>query len=131
GTPEAPNVYPLGLGARGSIPTARLWLSKGSPRTGEIEVGGSTVWGHGQNGDAVSLTGVDVTMRKFPSTFSRYILQGEVFWHTRHDNMGGTGSHTRSGWYALLGYRPDQYYDYGIRLDNSKLPWPIPGREQS
>jgi hypothetical protein len=27
--------------------------------------------------------------------------------------------------------RPDQYLEYGLRYDNSKLPWPLPGREQA
>jgi hypothetical protein len=126
-----PTFYPLGLGARGNTPFARLWLSRGSPTSGEVELGGSAAWGHDENGDRVRLTGVDLTIRKFPGTFKRLIAQGEVFWHSRKDTVGGTGSHTRSGWYALLGYRPDQYFDYGIRLDESSLPWPIPGREKS
>lgn len=126
-----PTFYPIGLGARGNTPFARLWLSKGSPTSGEIELGGSAAWGHDQNGDTVRLTGMDLTVRKFPGTFKRLIAQGEVFWHSRKDNLGGTGSHTRTGWYGLLGYRPDQYFDYGVRLDESSLPWPLLGRERS
>jgi hypothetical protein len=59
------------------------------------------------------------------------MLQGELFWHRREDKFGGTGWHTRSGYYALADYKPDQYWDYGIRYDNSRFPWPIEGRDES
>lgn len=123
--------YPTGLGVTGNIPLARLWLSKEIGKTGELEIGGSHVFGKADIGDNISLTGLDITYRQFPGTFKRLLLQGEVFWHHRKDRLGGTGGHTRSGYYALLTYRPDQYKEYGFRFDNSRFPWPLEGRDQS
>lgn len=123
--------YPTGLGVTGNIPLARLWLSKEIGKAGELEIGASHVFGKADIGDNISLTGVDITYRQFPGTFKRLQLQGEVFWHHRKDRTGGTGGHTRSGYYALLTYRPDQYKEYGFRFDNSKFPWPLEGRDQS
>jgi hypothetical protein len=106
--------YPTGLGITGNFPMARLWLSKEVGK-GELELGASHGFGRTDIGDRVNLTGVDFTYRNFPGPFKRFQLQGEVFWHHRKDVVGGAGGHTRSGHYALLSYRPDQYTEYGFR----------------
>jgi hypothetical protein len=130
---DAPNTTfnPLGVGVMGNVVNSRLWLSKELRGKSELELGASHGFGRNDLGDNISLTGLDLTYRNFPGTFKRMILQGEVFWNKRNDRSGGTGSHTRSGHYVLLGFRPDQYIDYGLRYDNTRLPWPLNGREQS
>jgi hypothetical protein len=130
-TNSAGNFYPTGLGVTGNLPMARFWLSKAMGKAGELEIGASHVFGKAEIGDNISLTGADFTYRQFPGTFKRLQLQAEVFWHHRKDRAGGTGGHTRSGYYVLLTYRPDQYKEYGFRFDNAKFPWPLEGREQS
>ena len=120
-----------GAGIAGDMPAARLWLSKAIGSSAELELGGSHAFGKAENGDNIRLTGADVTLRTFPSAFSRLQLQAEAFWHNRQDREHEMGSHTRSGHYALLSYAPDKYYEYGIRYDNTRYPWPIEGREQS
>ncbi len=120
-----------GIGISGDMPAARLWLSKAVGTGAEIELGGSHAFGRADNGDNIRLTGADLTLRTYPSAFSRLQLQAEVFWHNRRDREHSTGSHTRSGHYALLSYAPDKYYEYGVRYDNTRYPWPIHGREQS
>jgi len=123
--------YPSGAGIHGSFPMARLWLSKEIGKSGEFELGTSHGYGKSDMGDNIRLSGVDFTFRRFPSTFKRLMLQGELFWHNRDDRVGGTGKHTRSGYYLLGMWRPDQYKEYGIRYDNSRFPWPIDGKDRS
>jgi hypothetical protein len=120
-----------GLGIANEFPMARLWMAKEFGKSLELELGGSHVFGKADNGDRISLTGLDITLRSFPRTFQRLLLQGEIFWHRRQDRAGGSGTHTRSGHYALLSYRPDQYNEWGLRFDNTRFPWPLDGREQS
>ncbi len=126
-----PDEHDLGAQISGDMPVGRLWLSKALGGSSEMELGASHAFGRAANGDNIRLTGLDLTYRAFPSTFSRLQLQGEAFWHRRTDVVGGSGSHTRSGHYALLTYSPDQYYEYGVRYDNTKYAWPLDGREQS
>ncbi len=124
-------LYPIGAGVAGNFVNSRLWLSKSVGKTTEVETGVSHGFGKADIGDNIKLTSLDFTLRKFPTTFSRILLQGELFYNDRQDKMTGTGDHTRSGYYLFANYKPDQYYDYGIRFDNTKLPWPLPGRETS
>jgi hypothetical protein len=127
---EAP-AYPLGVGATGELKTARLWISPELAKGSELELGASHGWGKDGNGDGTRLSGLDMTYKLHSSTFSKITLQSEAYWHQRKDNLGGTGLHTRSGYYALLNYAPTQYRDYGLRFDSSRYPWPIEGRDQS
>jgi hypothetical protein len=120
-----------GPGIANEYPMARLWVAKEFGKSLELELGGSHLFGKAENGDRISLTGLDFTLRSFPGTFKRLLLQGEMFWHRRQDRAGGSGTHARSGHYALLSYRPDQYNEWGMRFDNTRFPWPLDGREQS
>ena len=126
-----PPFYPVGAGISGDFPLLRLWLSKELTKAGEIEIGASHGFGKSDLGDRINLTGLDFTYRSSPSAFKRWIFQSEAFWHQRHDAVGGTGVHSRTGHYALLAYQPDQYVEYGLRYDNSQFPWPLPGRDES
>ncbi len=130
---EATASYPGGLGVNGNLASGRLWLSREFGKSAELELGGSHVFGKGENGDKLSLTGVDLTLRQFPGTFKRLQLQSEAFWHQRKDRSltFDGGNHTRFGHYTLLSWAPDQYHEFGLRYDNSQYPWPLPGREES
>ncbi|MEP6756898.1 MAG: hypothetical protein ABJA67_15445 [Chthonomonadales bacterium] len=124
--------YPVGAGINGNFTSGRLWTSKQLGTATELELGASHGFGRSDiGGDNVRLSGIDLTMRNFPGTFKRIMLQAEAIWHTRQDKLTGTGSHTRSGQYVFANYKPDQYFDYGFRFDNSSLPWPLAGRETS
>lgn len=122
--------YEPGLGVAGDFPMARLWLARGWAGA-EAELGVNHGFGRAADGDNIGLTGLDFTLRSFPRPLQRLMLQGEVFWHRRRDRSEGAGSHTRSGHYALLSWRPDQYREWAVRLDNTRYPWPIEGREQA
>lgn len=126
-------IYPAGFGVNSDLTAGRLWLSKALGKSGEFELGASHAFGRGDNGDDLSLTGADLTIRSFPGTFSRLQLQSEAFWNRRKDRsftFDGAG-HTRFGHYTLLSWRPDQFHEYGLRYDNSQYPWPLPGRDES
>ncbi len=120
-----------GLGIAGMFPMARLWVAHPIGRGGELDIGTSHGYGKGENGDNILIQAVDLTLRRFPGSYKRMILQAEWFKHRRTDGFGGTGKHSRDGYYVHLGFRPDQYYDFGIRYDNSRFPWPLEGSENS
>lgn len=122
--------HEAGPGIVTEMPVARLWLSRAIGNAGELELGLSHAWGKAEGGDPIRLGGLDFTYRHFPSTFSRLQLQGELFWHRRKERAENLW-HTRSGHYLFLSYAPDKYYEYGLRFDNTRFPWPIEGREQS
>jgi hypothetical protein len=131
GVGPAAQLYPLGLGVNNNFPLARLWTSKEFGPSSELQIGASDGFGKGDNGDRINLSGVDFTFTHYPGTFKRFLLQGEAMWHDRKDAFGGTGGHLRSGQYLLLTYRPNQYREFGLRLDNSQYPWPISGHDRS
>lgn len=120
---------PLGLGATGTVPMGRLWLSKALNPSTELEMGSSALAGKADSGDSVRLVGADVTLKQALGAFSRWQLQGEALWHTRRD-AGSRLSHTRSGAYLAALYAPDQYREFGLRYDDSRLPWPLEGGER-
>lgn len=120
---------PLGFGATGTVPMGRLWLSKALNTATELEMGSSALAGKADSGDAVRLVGADVTLKQMVGAFSRWQVQGEALWHTRRDAGSGL-SHTRSGAYVAALYAPDQYREFGLRYDDSRLPWPLEGGER-
>lgn len=123
--------YSAGPGAANELNLARLWTSPVLGKSRELEMGASYAAGKAEFGDPVRLAGLDLTYRTYPHTFQRLLLQGEAFTHTRNDRIGLTGSHTRSGQYALASWQPNQNYEYGVRYDNTALPWPLAGGERS
>jgi hypothetical protein len=120
-----------GIAIAGDMPVGRLWVSKALGAVAEVEVGGSHTFGRAVNGDRIRLTGADLTLRSYPSAHGRVQFQAEALWHSRRTTHETAAWHNRSGHYALLTYAPDQYYEYGVRYDNTRYPWPIEGREQS
>ncbi len=104
--------------------TARLWLSKGTSDTSELEVGGSLAQGPGQGfalagPGTVDLSGVDVTFRKFGEADARLLLRGEAL--RRRENFGPEGS-TAQGYYLFGNWRPDNFSNFGLLYDWSEFP---------
>lgn len=124
-------LYRAGPGVAGDMTLARLWTSPVLGKSRELEMGASYAYGKAEFADRASLAGMDVTYRTYPRPFQRLLLQGEAFSHTRTDHAGSTGSHTRSGQYLLASWQPGQSYEYGMRYDNTALPWPLAGGERS
>ena len=127
---SATTLYQPGLGISGNLPLGRLWVSKALDPSSELELGASDAFGKADIGDRINITGIDATYRHFPSTFQRFMLQGEAIVHHRIDDNFGTGGHTRDGGYLFASYRMDQFIEYGVRYDNSQFSWPFPGSEQ-
>lgn len=121
---------PTGLGADGNVTSARLWLAK-QVSNAEVEVGLSHVAGRTANANRVSVTGLDLSLRRSVPVLGRLTLQTEAIWRRVSDESGESGGHTSSGWYALAQISPDQYSDYALRLDETSAAWPLPGRERS
>lgn len=99
---------------------ARLWSSVAPVDTMEFELGVSYLMGKGpefkEEKDDAMLLGVDMTYRIWDGV-ARWIVQGEVFSLNR---VVDDTAFNRFGGYGYLGYRPDRYWDYGVRIDHSQ-----------
>ncbi len=106
------------LGARGQLlRMARLTLAPVINRDNELEFGLSGLTTRALNGDNLRLLGVDFQYRRFYGAAQRLLLSGEWFQHRRES--GGTGVN-RQGYYLLASYKPDRYWEYGVRYDWSQ-----------
>ncbi|UCD38607.1 MAG: hypothetical protein JSW54_03760 [Fidelibacterota bacterium] len=110
--------------------TARAWASFPVGMAAELEIGGSGAVGQGahheEHKDDVRVMGLDATLKAWPSTYQRLILQGELLQLTRElpgDEL------TRWGFYTFLGYRFTRYWDAGLRYDWTENA--LPEREQT
>lgn len=113
--------------------TGRLWTSKELGEDSELEIGLNSAFGRslingsGDNRvDPIRIYGADVTFRKFLSPHERLALSAEWFLHHR---LMSIGTAARSGYYLLGTYQPNNYWELGLRYDNSGLPAPSLGRE--
>jgi outer membrane murein-binding lipoprotein Lpp len=106
------------LGARGQLlRTARLAIAPVINRDNELEFGLSGLTTRAMNGDNLRLLGVDFQYRRFFGAAQRLLLSGEWFQHRRES--GGNGVN-RQGYYLLASYKPDRYWEYGVRYDWSQ-----------
>jgi len=106
------------LGADGQLlRMARLTLAPVINRDNELEFGLSGLTTRARNGDNLRLLGVDFQYRRFYGAAQRLLLAGEWFQHRREH--GGTGVN-RQGYYLLASYKPDRYWEYGLRYDWSQ-----------
>lgn len=106
------------LSAQGQLlRMARLSLAPTINRDNELEIGFSGLTTRAQNGDNLRLLGVDFQYRRFFAAAQRLLLAGEWLQHRRES--GGTGVN-RHGYYLLASYKPDRYWEYGIRYDWSR-----------
>jgi hypothetical protein len=106
------------FGARGQLlRMARLSLAPVINRDNELEFGLSGLTTRAMNGDNLRLLGVDFQYRRFFGAAQRLLLSGEWFQHRREH--GGTGVN-RQGYHLLASYKPDRYWEYGVRYDWSQ-----------
>lgn len=109
---------PAALSAQGQLlRMARLTLAPVINRDNELEVGLSGLTTRAQNGDNLRLLGLDFQYRRFFGAAQRLLLAGEWLQHRRES--AGTGVN-RQGYYLLASYKPDRYWEYGVRYDWSK-----------
>jgi hypothetical protein len=106
------------FGARGQLlRMARLSLAPVINRDNELEFGLSGLTTRARNGDNLRLLGADFQYRRFYGAAQRLLLTGEWFQHRRES--GGNGVN-RQGYYLLASYKPDRYWEYGLRYDWSQ-----------
>lgn len=128
---------PMGSGAAYDkrFYTARLWLGHPIGDNGELEVGGSYARGRSHIGDDAgasfsghtTLTGADISYRRFLSNNRRLLLRGEYF---RHQPGSGLPTNRASGHYLLGNYRLNKANDVGVLLERSGFPQ-APGARES
>lgn len=106
---------------------ARLWAGHPIGDNGELEVGVSRAHGTSEIADDanniyngnVTLTGADITYRRFMGDGKRLLLRSEYFLH-QPDGKLPTGR--ASGYYALANLRLDPYRDVGLLFERSGFP---------
>ncbi|MCS6949575.1 MAG: DUF4315 family protein [bacterium] len=109
---------PAALGAQGELlRLARLTLAPVLGRDNELEVGLSGLTTCARNGDQLRLLGVDFQYRRFFGAAQRLLLAGEWLQH-RREQAGNRVN--REGYYLLASYKPDRYWEYGLRYDWSR-----------
>lgn len=106
------------LSAKGElVRMARLSLAPLLGRDNELEIGLSGLTARARNGDNLRLLGVDFQYRRFFGAAQRLLIAGEWMQHRReHEDKG----FNREGYYLLVSYKPDRYWEYGLRYDWSK-----------
>ena len=114
---------------------ARLWAGHPIGENGELEVGVSRAHGTSEITDEsdnnlsgnVTLTGADVSYRRFMTGGKRLLLRSEYF---LYQPKGGLPTHRASGYYALANLRLDPYRDVGLLYEKSGFPQ-APGRSEN
>ncbi|MBU0700300.1 hypothetical protein KKE26_03255 [bacterium] len=113
------------FGLRDEVYTSRLWLSFPLTDKSELEVGMSCAKGKGahyqEHLDRAKVYGVDVTYNLWPSAHSRLIFQSEWL-HLKREVPPGTLK--RDGFYGLLNYKFNKYWDAGLRYDYAESACP-------
>ncbi|MDI6786169.1 MAG: hypothetical protein QMD92_05605, partial [bacterium] len=113
------------FGLRDNVYTGRLWLSFPTSNKSELEVGISGAKGKGvhykKHLDRAEVYGVDLTYKLWPSSYTRFLLQGEWLHLTREVPVGTL---KRDGFYALLNYKFNRYWNVGLRYDYAESAWP-------
>ncbi len=116
GVPHDETLHDYGASG-GLMRTLRLVLAPVINRDNELEFGLSGLTTRALNGDNLRLLGADFQYRRFFGAAQRLLLAGEWLQHRRES--GGTGVN-RHGYYLLASYKPDRYWEYGLRYDWSK-----------
>lgn len=93
---------------------ARFTVAPVINRDNELEIGLSGLTTRAQNGDTLRLLGVDFQYRRFFGAAQRLLLAGEWLQHRRESAGAGVNRH---GYYLLASYKPDRYWEYGVRYD--------------
>jgi hypothetical protein len=109
------------VGANDLIRTARVLVAPTLDRNNELEIGFSGLTGKAENGDPIRLLGTDFQYRRFFGAAQRLLLSGEWLQHRRGN--GGT-NYNRDGFYLLASWKQDHFWEYGVRYDQSRRPFP-------
>ncbi len=116
GVPHDPNLEDFGAGGQ-LLRMARLTLAPVINPDNELEIGLSGATTKAINGDNLRVLGLDFQYRRFYGAAQRLLLSGEWFQNRRES--GGSGVN-RQGYYLLASYKPDRYWEYGVRYDWSQ-----------
>lgn len=124
---DYPGDAPFGPGFDGRVYSGRLWSSMAMQNGSELEFGASVAHGPGSaladvDSNQVTLSGLDLTYRMWPSAHTRYLLQAEAI------NQRRLGQ-SNLGYYVLGNYKWDKYWDFGLRYDWSARSYPNPGHD--
>jgi len=126
------NQSPQGPGASFTdrFTSARLWSGVAVGERQELEAGLSYAAGRAQVGDELgtalgrgrnTLSGVDLSFRRFMGATKRLLLRTEYF---GSNPSGGLTTNFRraNGYYGLANYRFDKFNDIGLLYENSGFP---------
>ena len=106
--------------------TARIWSSFSLGNMSELEFGVSGAKGNGSHyshhQDEAEVSGADITLKIWPSTFKRIIFQNEFLKLKRTVPVGELN---RQGFYSYLGYQLNKYWETGLRYDSSENAFPV------
>jgi len=115
-----------GFSLAGEACLARLLVSFPLGRDCELTPGLSYVNGNGahylEHTDETEVFGFDLTYKSFPSAFSRFVIQNELFLLNRKLPVGTLN---RYGFYSYLGCKMNPYWTLGARYDHAQdaLPY--------
>jgi hypothetical protein len=113
------------LGLAQETYSTRLWSAFDLRENQELEIGLSGLKGYGahysEHKDKVKIGGVDLTYRFLGEKQKRLLFQNEFLFLDRDVPEGDLD---RWGFYSLLNYRFDKYWDVGTRLDWMETPSP-------
>jgi len=106
--------------------TARIWSSFSLGNMSELEFGLSGAKGNGSHythhQDEAEVSGADITLKFWPSTFKRIISQNEFLKLKRTVPVGELN---RQGFYCYLGYQANKYWETGVRYDSAENAFPV------
>lgn len=113
------------LGLAQETYSTRLWSAFDLTENQELEIGLSGLKGYGahysEHKDKVKIGGVDLTYRFLGEKQKRLLFQNEFLFLDRDVPVGDLD---RWGFYSLLNYRFDKYWDIGSRFDWMETPFP-------
>ncbi len=129
-SPSDEIVRGTGPGFSGRFYTARLWASKAIGKNNELEIGTSLARGGSRIDDDsgatlgqghTTLTGADITLRRFFSGPKRLLLRAEYFGYRPQGGLRDVANKA-SGWYGLANYRLSARDDVGLLYERSGFP---------
>ncbi len=108
--------------------SGRLWMSFPLGTKSELETGFSGASAQGahykEHKDDVQLYTCDLTLKLWPTSFSRFVFQNELMQMTRTVPLGEL---KRFGAYSYVGYKFNQYWSSGLRFDYAEDAFPHNG----
>lgn len=116
GVPHEEELHDYGAAGK-LLRLGRLTLVPVLDRDNELELGFSGLTTEALNGDKLRVLGLDFQYRRFFGAAQRLLLAGEWLQHRRESGATGVNRH---GYYLFASYKPDRFWEYGLRYDWSK-----------